>query len=98
MANGAYYYDEDGVEQFQPAEVVVMACNGVGTRMPCLEAARDLVGDAPVTRKGKSSAPQGDDIPTFVYGEAGTYRDGILARVGAGARECVYGSSSFFFV
>jgi choline dehydrogenase-like flavoprotein len=31
MANGVYYYDADGVEQFQPAHVVVMACNGVGT-------------------------------------------------------------------
>jgi choline dehydrogenase-like flavoprotein len=31
MANGVFYYDEQGDEQFQPAEVVVMACNGVGT-------------------------------------------------------------------
>jgi choline dehydrogenase-like flavoprotein len=31
MANGVFYYDVDGQEQFQPAEVVIMACNGVGT-------------------------------------------------------------------
>jgi len=31
MASGAIYYDANGVEQFQPAEVVIMACNGVGT-------------------------------------------------------------------
>ena len=31
MASGVVYYDEDGVEQFQAAEVVVVACNGVGT-------------------------------------------------------------------
>jgi choline dehydrogenase-like flavoprotein len=31
MATGAVYYDIDGVEQFQPAEVVILACNGVGT-------------------------------------------------------------------
>jgi choline dehydrogenase-like flavoprotein len=31
MANGVIYYDEDGDERFQPAEVVVLACNGVGT-------------------------------------------------------------------
>ena len=31
MASGVIYYDADGVEQFQPAEVVVVACNGVGT-------------------------------------------------------------------
>ena len=31
MASGVVYYDADGVEQFQPAEVVIMACNGIGT-------------------------------------------------------------------
>jgi choline dehydrogenase-like flavoprotein len=31
MAAGVIYYDADGVEQFQAAEVVVLACNGVGT-------------------------------------------------------------------
>jgi choline dehydrogenase-like flavoprotein len=31
FANGVIYYDENGIEQFQPAEVVVLACNGIGT-------------------------------------------------------------------
>ena len=31
MATGVVYYDSDGVAQFQPAEVVIMACNGIGT-------------------------------------------------------------------
>ena len=31
MASGALYFDADGVERFQPAEIVVLACNGVGT-------------------------------------------------------------------
>ena len=31
MASGAIYYDADGVERFQPAEVVILACNGIGT-------------------------------------------------------------------
>ncbi len=31
MASGAIYYDAGGAERFQPAEVVIMACNGVGT-------------------------------------------------------------------
>ena len=31
MAAGAVYYDAEGVEQFQPAEMVIVACNGVGT-------------------------------------------------------------------
>ena len=31
MASGVVYYDKDGVEQFQGAEVVIIACNGIGT-------------------------------------------------------------------
>ncbi|MGE0225987.1 MAG: GMC family oxidoreductase [Acetobacteraceae bacterium] len=31
MAAGVIYYDPDGKEQFQPAEVVILACNGIGT-------------------------------------------------------------------
>jgi len=31
MASGAIYYDQDGREQFQPAEVVILAANGIGT-------------------------------------------------------------------
>lgn len=31
MASGVVYYDPDGVERFQPAEVVILACNGIGT-------------------------------------------------------------------
>ena len=31
MASGAIYFDENGVERFQPAELVILACNGVGT-------------------------------------------------------------------
>jgi choline dehydrogenase-like flavoprotein len=31
MVNGAIYYDAEGVERRQKAEVVVVACNGIGT-------------------------------------------------------------------
>ncbi|MGE3649682.1 MAG: GMC family oxidoreductase [Reyranellaceae bacterium] len=31
MASGVIYYDRDGQEHVQPAEMVVVACNGVGT-------------------------------------------------------------------
>jgi choline dehydrogenase-like flavoprotein len=31
MATGVVYYDAKGTEQFQAAEVVIVACNGVGT-------------------------------------------------------------------
>lgn len=30
-ATGAIYFDENGIEHHQPAEMVVLACNGVGT-------------------------------------------------------------------
>jgi choline dehydrogenase-like flavoprotein len=41
MATGVVYYDKDGVEQFQPAEVVVIACNGIGTPRLLLNSASD---------------------------------------------------------
>ncbi|MFO7691611.1 MAG: GMC family oxidoreductase [Vicinamibacterales bacterium] len=31
MASGVTYYDSDGIERFQPAGVVILACNGIGT-------------------------------------------------------------------
>ena len=31
MASGVIYYDANGVERFQPAEVVIVAANGIGT-------------------------------------------------------------------
>lgn len=31
MASGVIYYDADGVEQEQKAEIVILACNGIGT-------------------------------------------------------------------
>ena len=31
MATGAIYYDAEGVERFQPAEMVILAANGIGT-------------------------------------------------------------------
>jgi len=31
MASGATYYDPSGTERFQPAEVVILAANGIGT-------------------------------------------------------------------
>ena len=31
LASGAIYYDAEGKEHFQPAEMVIVACNGIGT-------------------------------------------------------------------
>jgi choline dehydrogenase-like flavoprotein len=39
MAAGVIYYDSEGKEQFQAAEVVILACNGVGTARLLLNSA-----------------------------------------------------------
>src|SRR5436309_11435024 len=31
MASGAIYYDPNGIERFQPAHIVILAANGIGT-------------------------------------------------------------------
>ncbi len=41
MATGAYYFDADGTERFQPAEVVILACNGIGTPRILLNSASE---------------------------------------------------------
>lgn len=41
MATGAYYFDADGQERFQPAEMVIMACNGIGTPRILLNSASE---------------------------------------------------------
>lgn len=41
MATGAWYFDGDGQEVFQPAEIVIMACNGVGTPRILLNSASE---------------------------------------------------------
>jgi len=45
MADGVIYYDADGVECRQRAEVVVMACNGVGTPRLLLNSTSSLFPD-----------------------------------------------------
>jgi choline dehydrogenase-like flavoprotein len=39
MASGVIYYDADGKEHFQPAEVVILACNAIGTARILLNSA-----------------------------------------------------------
>lgn len=45
MADGVIYYDAEGREQHQQAEVVVMACNGVGTPRILLNSRSELFPD-----------------------------------------------------
>ena len=52
LANGVIYYDEDGNERFQQAEVVVMACNGVGTPRILLNSTSPRFPDGLANRSG----------------------------------------------
>jgi choline dehydrogenase-like flavoprotein len=52
MATGATYYDADGVLQTQPAEIVIVACNGVGTPRLLLNSRSDQFPDGIANRSG----------------------------------------------
>ncbi len=52
LANGVIYYDADGVERRQKAEIVVLACNGVGTPRVLLNSASARFPDGLANRSG----------------------------------------------
>ena len=52
MATGVIYFDEDGVEREQKAEVVVLACNGVGTPRIMLNSVSSLFPDGLANSSG----------------------------------------------
>jgi len=52
MADGVVYYDADGVERRQRAEVVVIACNGVGTPRLLLNSRSPQFPDGLANRSG----------------------------------------------
>jgi choline dehydrogenase-like flavoprotein len=52
MADGVIYYDADGVERRQRAEIVVLACNGVGTPRLLLNSKSRLFPDGLANRSG----------------------------------------------
>ncbi len=51
-ADGVVYYDADGVERRQRAEIVVLACNGIGTPRLLLNSASKLFPDGLANRSG----------------------------------------------
>lgn len=53
MATGAWYFDGDGQEVFQPAEIVIMACNGVGTPRILLNSASERFPDGLANSSGQ---------------------------------------------
>ena len=52
MADGVIYFDPDGVERRQKAEIVVLACNGVGTPRLLLNSRSKLFPDGLANRSG----------------------------------------------
>jgi choline dehydrogenase-like flavoprotein len=52
MAEGVIYYDADGVERRQKAEVVVLACNGIGTARLLLNSRSSLFPHGLANRSG----------------------------------------------
>jgi choline dehydrogenase-like flavoprotein len=53
MADGVVYYDADGVERRQRAEVVVLACNGIGTPRLLLNSRSKVFPDGLANRSGQ---------------------------------------------
>jgi len=52
MADGVVYYDADGVEHRQRAEIVVLACNGIGTPRLLLNSSSQQFPDGLANRSG----------------------------------------------
>jgi choline dehydrogenase-like flavoprotein len=52
MADGVVYYDAEGVERRQRAEIVVLACNGIGTPRLLLNSRSRLFPDGLANRSG----------------------------------------------
>lgn len=52
LASGVTYFDEHGVERHQPAEIVVMACNGIGTPRLLLNSKSSRFPDGLANRSG----------------------------------------------
>jgi choline dehydrogenase-like flavoprotein len=52
LANGVVYFDADGVEHHQPAEIVVLACNGIGTPRLLLNSTSKAFPDGLANRSG----------------------------------------------
>ena len=77
MATGVIYYDADGEEQFQPAEVVIVACNGIGTPRLLLNSASAQVSQRP--RQFQRAGRQEPDVPSVartIYGYVDEPLDG----------------------
>jgi len=70
---GANYYDADGVEHFQPAKAVIVACNGIGTPRMLLHSKSEVHPNG----LANSSGLVGKNLMFHVYaGASGTFENG----------------------
>jgi choline dehydrogenase-like flavoprotein len=76
MAGGAIYYDAEGTEQQISAEVVVVACNGIGTPRLLLNSKSNLFPDGLVNSSGLVGKNLMFHPYSFIYGTFDTELDG----------------------
>jgi len=80
MATGAWYFNGDGEEVFQPAEIVIMACNGIGTPRILLNSASERFPNG----LANSSGQVGRNLMFHPYGLArGTFDEKLDAYRGS---------------
>ncbi len=72
LASGVVYYDPNGVERFQPAEVVILAANGVGTPRLLLNSASSRFPDG----LANSSGLVGKNLMLHPWPQVSGYVDG----------------------
>ncbi len=89
MASGAIYYDADGNEQFQPAEVVIMACNGVGTPRLLLNSASRRFPDG----LANSSGLVGKNLMFHPYAQCTATSTNHSTAIAV--HRCAFGAKSF---
>ena len=86
MADGVIYYDADGVERRQKAEVVVVACNGIGTPRLLLNSRSKLFPDGLANhgdRRLRGAPGRLQGAHRVLHHESGVLRNRPLARLRA---------------
>lgn len=91
IATGAIYYDEVGVEHFQPAKIVILACNGVGTPRLLLNSKSKNFPDGLANRSGLV----GKNLMLHPLGYVeGVFEDQLLSHLGP--HGCCLQSQEFY--
>ena len=91
MATGVVYYDENGDEQIQKAEVVIVACNGIGTPRLLLNSTSPLFPDG----LANSSGMVGKNLMFHPYGHVqGIFEKRLNGHQGPGG--CCIWSQEFY--